>query len=111
MKPLKNDKDAEFSTFLQSIKTWITSHGTAPIRNKAIGLILLLGLLQSIIFAFVIPPWWHYDEPGHFEYAWLAANLPAWPKIRQYDQAMRVEMANSLEQYGWYKARLENPDL
>ena len=104
-------KMPNFSTILQSIKTWITSRDKAHIRNKAIVLILLLGLLQSLLFAFVIPPWWHYDEPGHFEYAWLAANLPSWPKIGQYDQAMRVEMANSLEKYGWYKARLENPDL
>ena len=100
-----------FSTVIPSIKTWIASHVKAPIRNKAIVLILLLGLLQSVLFALVVPPWWHYDEPGHFEYAWLAANLPAWPEVGQYSQAMRVEMANSLEQYGWYKARLENPDL
>jgi hypothetical protein len=104
-------KMPNFSTALQSIKTWITERGTAPIRNKALVFILLLGLMQSILFALVIPPWWHYDEPGHFEYAWLVANLPAWPEIGQFNQTMRVEMAKSLEQYGWYKARLENPDL
>jgi hypothetical protein len=73
--------------------------------------ILLLGLLQSMIFAVIIPPWWHYDEPGHFEYVWLVANLPAWPKVGQYDQTMRLEMANSMTKVGWYKARLNNPDL
>ena len=73
--------------------------------------ILLLGLLQSLIYAVIVPPWWHYDEPGHFEYVWLAANLPAWPKVGQYDQTMRQEMAESMLKYKWYKARLNNPDL
>ncbi len=59
----------------------------------------------------IIPPWWHYDEPGHFEYAWLVANRPSWPEVGQYDQEMRREMANSLIQYGWYKIRNFHPDL
>ncbi len=73
--------------------------------------ILLLGLLEAMILAAVIPPWWHYDEPGHFEYAWLAANLPTWPKVGQYDQEMRRELGTSLMQYGWYQIRNFHPDL
>ena len=73
--------------------------------------ILLLGLLEAIILAAVIPPWWHYDEPGHFEYAWLAANLPSWPQVGQYDQEMRREVGKSLMQYGWYQIRNFHPDL
>ena len=90
----------------QGLKTWLRStlRNWRP-RHTLIS-ILLLGLLQSIFFAVVIPPWWHYDEPGHFEYVWLAANLPAWRQAGQYNQAMRLEMANSLTRYGWYKARV-----
>ena len=73
--------------------------------------ILLLGLLQSIIYAAIIPPWWHYDEPGHFEYVWLAANLPTWPKAGQYDQTMRKQMALSALNYRWYQLRGVKPDL
>ncbi len=73
--------------------------------------ILLLGLLQSIIFAVIIPPWWHYDEPGHFEYVWLVANLPTWPKAGQYDQSMRRQMALSALNYRWYQLRGVKPDL
>jgi hypothetical protein len=101
----------DFSTVGQSIKAWIISVHKVQAPGNIIVLILLLGLIQSIIFAVVIPPWWHYDEPGHFEYAWLVANLPAWPKVGQYNQAMRQEMADSLTKYGWYKARLNNPNL
>ena len=73
--------------------------------------ILLLGLMQSMIFAAIIPPWWHNDEPGHFEYAWLVANLPAWPKAGQYDQAMRQQMALSMANTRWYQVRGVKPDL
>ena len=73
--------------------------------------ILLLALVQGIIFAAIIPPWWHNDEPGHFEYAWLVANLPSWPKAGQYDQAMRQQMALSMINTRWYQVRGVKPDL
>ncbi|MFN3373422.1 MAG: glycosyltransferase family 39 protein, partial [Chloroflexus sp.] len=28
-----------------------------------------LALLHSLIYVFLVPPWQHYDEPGHFLYA------------------------------------------
>src|SRR5271157_6623860 len=73
--------------------------------------ILLLGLVQGIIFAAIIPPWWNNDEPGHFEYAWLVANLPTWPKAGQYDQTMRQQMAISMANTRWYQVRGVKPDL
>ncbi len=80
-------------------------------RRHVLISILLLGLLEAIILVAVIPPWWHYDEPGHFEYAWLAANLPTWPKVGQYNQEMRREVGNSLMKYGWYQIRNFHPNL
>jgi len=74
-------------------------------------LILLLALVEGTIFAAIIPPWWHNDEPGHFEYAWLVANLPTWPKAGQYDQAMRKQMALSMANTRWYQVRGVKPDL
>jgi hypothetical protein len=59
----------------------------------------------------VVPAWWHYDEPGHFEYVWLAAHSPTWPVVGQYDQTMRREMATSMLHYGWYQTRNIKPDL
>jgi hypothetical protein len=58
-----------------------------------------------------IPPWWHYDEPGHFEYVWLVANRSLLPKAGEYDPSMRIEMAKSMAKYGWYDVRNYHPDL
>src|SRR5258708_24142427 len=89
--------------FLSVVKTW------RP--NRTLMSILLLALIQAMVFISIIPPWWHYDEPGHFEYAWLVANLPTWPKPDEYDQGMRRQMADSLNKYGWYQIRNYHPDL
>ena len=60
-------------------------------------LVLLLGgLLIGLVFVFTVPPWMHYDEPGHFEYAWLIANRPGLPVRGDYDQAMRRQVAASI---------------
>ncbi len=94
----------------QGFKGWLQSTFKNWRPQHALLLILLVGLIQGIIYAAIIPPWWHNDEPGHFEYAWLAANLPAWPKPGQYDQAMRKQMAVSLIKYNWYGRGMQ-PDL
>lgn len=36
--------------------------------------VLAIALIQGGVYLFVMPPWQHYDEPSHFEYAWLLAN-------------------------------------
>lgn len=48
---------------------------------------------------FLVPPWMHYDEPGHFEYAWLIANQDEWPAEGDYDQYMRRELAASMQEH------------
>lgn len=77
----------------------------------AIGLILLLATFQTLFFAFLTPPWQHYDEPGHFEYAWLIANQPGFPERGAYDQAMRRELVASMVEYGFYKDGAAIPNL
>ena len=66
------------------------------IRNNKIRVILTFGLVIGLLFVFLTPPWMHYDEPGHFEYAWLIANKPGLPVRGEYDQAMRREVAASI---------------
>ncbi len=73
--------------------------------------ILAAGLLHGLLYFILVPPWWHYDEPGHFEYAWLAAHLPHWPQAGQYDQGMRQQLGESLQRYGWYQIHNLKPDL
>ncbi|MCL5611416.1 MAG: hypothetical protein M1485_02500 [Chloroflexi bacterium] len=95
---------SSFRTRIASVlKDWIPRHLLLSI--------LLLGFIQGAVYMLIIPPWWHYDEPGHFEYAWLAANRPGWPVVGEYDQEMRREVGNSLMQFGWYKIRNFHPDL
>jgi hypothetical protein len=65
-------------------------------RKRALLLLLLLGILNGLIFIFLVPPWMHYDEPGHFEYVWLVANQPGIPERGDYHQNTRREIAASI---------------
>ena len=63
---------------------------------KKIHIILIIGLIHGLIYIFIVPPWQHYDEPGHFEYAWLVANRLKLPQVGDYDQNMRLAVGKSL---------------
>ena len=63
---------------------------------KKIHIILIIGLIHGLIYIFIVPPWQHYDEPGHFEYAWLIANKFKLPQVGDYDQNMRQAVGKSL---------------
>lgn len=41
--------------------------------------VLAVAAVQGLVFLALVPPWQHYDEPAHFEFAWLLAFHPAWP--------------------------------
>ena len=79
--------------------------------KRTLLLILLFGLVHGIIYVFTIPPWWHYDEAGHFEYSWLIANRPGWPHVNTYDEAMRRQVAESMLKSGFYSVQNYTPDL
>ncbi|MGE5072934.1 MAG: hypothetical protein ACM3MF_05860 [Anaerolineae bacterium] len=81
------------------------------LSTRPLAAILLLGFLAGLACFAVVPPWWHYDEPGHFEYAWLAAHSYKWPVEGQYDQSMRRQMARSMLSVDWYRIRNISPDL
>ena len=80
-------------------------------KHWALGLVLLLGFINGLIFVFLIPPWQHYDEPTQFEYAWLLANHPGLPKPGTYDQAMRREVAASMIEHGFFTGMSIYPNL
>ncbi len=63
---------------------------------KRIHIILIIGLIHGLIYAFIVPPWQHYDEPGQFEYVWLVANRLKLPHVGDYDQNMRLAVGKSL---------------
>lgn len=80
-------------------------------RRSALHIILLMGLIQGLSYIFLIPPWWHYDEPGHFEFAWQIVHLDHWPQFGEFDESMRRSLALSLIRYGYYDVLNYRPDL
>jgi Dolichyl-phosphate-mannose-protein mannosyltransferase len=79
--------------------------------KRTLIIILAVGLLQGLIYTFFVPPWWNYDEPGHFEFAWQIAHFDHWPQKGEVDEGMRRLMAASMLQYHWYDIMSYKPDL
>jgi hypothetical protein len=75
-----------------------------------LSIILLIALGQGLLYQFLVPPWQHYDEPTHFEYAWLIANWGRLPQPGDRDQTMRREVAASMMEHDFYRG-LPAPDL
>ncbi|MEA3439390.1 MAG: hypothetical protein U9R58_03830 [Chloroflexota bacterium] len=75
-----------------------------------LGAVLLLALLHGLIYIFLIPPWQHYDEPNHFEYAWWVANRQL-PEPGDYDAGMNRQVAESMIVNGFYGDHRYAPDL
>ena len=75
-----------------------------------LALVLLIALCQGAIYLCLLPPWQHYDEPTHFEYAWLIANRPGLPQPGDEDRAMRRELATTMLEHRFYW-NLPKPNL
>lgn len=65
-------------------------------------LIIFVALLQGLLHFFLLPPWQHYDEPTHFEYAWLIANRGELPQLGDRDHLMQREVAASMLEHNFY---------
>jgi hypothetical protein len=66
-------------------------------------MVLLIALCQGLLYLWLQPPWQHYDEPTHFEYAWLIAHQPGLPQPGTVDQPLRREVAASMFQYDFWR--------
>ena len=96
-----------FDLFRQFVE-FLAKKGFPP----ALQAILLTGLVLGGVYTFIVPPWWHYDEPGHFEFAWLIANRYHIPSYGEYDAESRKDIAGSMIEYKWYSIRrVKLPDL
>lgn len=73
--------------------------------------VLAVALCQGLLFLFLLPPWQHYDEPTHFEYAWLIADLGRRPDETDVQTPMRREVAASMQEHSFYTAALAPPAL
>ena len=69
---------------------------TRWIKINPLQAILLFALLHGVLYVFLIPIWWHHEEPGHFEYVWLIANRADVPQAGDYDNDLRRQIAESM---------------
>lgn len=97
-----------FPSFLSTFKNNFHIKGRARLGLYAA---LLIALLNGMIYMLVIPPWQHYDEPNHFEFAWLLANRPGMPKPGDYDLEMHRVVARSMIDHNFFKNMGYLPDL
>lgn len=68
-----------------------------------IGIILSIAFINGLLYTFLIPAWWRYDEPGHFEYVWIVLNKSALPSASDVDETFRRSLAVSLDKYRYYE--------
>jgi hypothetical protein len=80
-------------------------------EHGSVGIWIILGLVHGLIYVFLVPPWQHYDEPGHFEYSWLIANRGSIPETGEYDQVMRREVAASMIEHRFFDNMGFQPNL
>jgi hypothetical protein len=83
---------------------WLRARGPLP-------WILLIALAHGLVYVFLVPPWQHYDEPTHFEYAWLIAHRGRLPLEGEYDQSMRRQVALSMLAHDFFRELDFRPDL
>ncbi|NJC95332.1 MAG: DUF2142 domain-containing protein [Anaerolineae bacterium] len=90
-------------SLLRVLSIWVAEH--------KLRVVLLAGLLQGLLYTFMVPPWMNHDEPGHFEFAWQIAHFDHWPRADEFDPQMRLQVARAISKYGYYQAFDPPPDL
>ena len=80
----------------------MSSNCAQPFHGESIGGILLLALLHGLTYVFIVPPWQHYDEPSHFEFAWLLASERKLPEADAVDLNFRRELVKSMIAHDFY---------
>ena len=83
---------------------------TGSIKKHPLRAILLVGFLHGLIYVFVTPPWWHHDEPGHFQVAWFIANHDRRPGWNEFDEEMKLELIESIDDSNLFDYINYSPD-
>ncbi|MEI7770040.1 MAG: hypothetical protein WCI67_08635, partial [Chloroflexales bacterium] len=66
------------------------------------GWLIPLALCHGLLYMLIVPPWQHYDEPPHFEYAWLIADRGRTPTLDEIDPQLRRAVAESMDRARFY---------
>lgn len=64
---------------------------------------LLAATVQGCLYLFMIPPWQHYDEPGHFIYAWRLAYGERILELAPADQEFHSALEDSLKAHKFFR--------
>jgi hypothetical protein len=75
-------------------------------HDRAAGVLpvlLMLTLLHGLLYLLIVPPWQHYDEPTHFEYARLIALWDRQPAFDESDLATSREIADSMYRFRFWQ--------
>jgi hypothetical protein len=84
----------------------------SPLRESTfLGIILILALVHGLIYVFLVPAWQHYDEPNHFEYAWLSAHLNRLPTPDDDNPNLSHRVVTSMVANGFFIGMGTQPDL
>jgi hypothetical protein len=67
-----------------------------------LGILLPLALLHGLLYLVIVPPWQHYDEPTHFEYARLIAIWGHPPATNETDLTTNREIADSMYRFRFW---------
>ena len=65
-------------------------------------LAIIVAIMHGVIYTFLMPPWQHYDEPNHFEYVWMAANLNRSPAPTDYNPKLSRQVLKSMVAKGFF---------
>lgn len=81
------------------------------IADRMLHLLLALALVRGLVYVAVVPPWQHYDEPGHFEYAKYMARHHRLPTLKTTDLSLRRKIVDSMERhsFGNYQSAWKPP--
>lgn len=98
------------STYTLAFRRWLqTIHWREHHRTR---ILMVFALFQGLLYISLVPPWQHYDEPTHFEYAWLIANQQSFPDATTVNPTLRREIAASMYAHSFYqKLQVEPPNF
>ncbi len=65
--------------------------------------VTLLYLILALTWAFLIPPWQGPDEPGHYEYARLLADLHRPPHPRDTDPTLQAFLIRDMDRHDFWR--------
>lgn len=72
--------------------------------------IVLYAVIHGLFYIHIVPPWQHYDEPTHFEHAWMIVDTGRLPEPEVYDWDFRADLVRSMIEHNFYTGELTVPD-